>query len=416
MSASRIVSVSKGEMKVLTASRSIGGVAIIERSRTPVRANWSVRGIGVAESVSTWMWARSSFSRSLCFTPKCCSSSTIKRPRSLNSIPLPSSAWVPMAISVVPSAMPFLTRASSAEPTRREAWPISIGSPRKRSWKVRVCWRASSVVGAISATCLPFMAATKAARSATSVLPKPTSPQIEAVHRAAGLQVVEGRLDRRHLVVRLLVGEAGGELVVEPGGRRQRRGGARQPRGGGLDQLLRHVADALLQPRLARLPADAAELVEIGGGALRAVAGQELDVLHRQEQAVVAGVEDLQAIVRRARRLDGAQAGEAADAMVDVHDEIAGREARHFGQRIGGALAPAAGAHEPVAEHVLVADDGNVGRLEAGLEAKNGEARRALRKRLQRRPSSPPASGSGAHGRGAPGPSGRARPRSRRRA
>ena len=41
-----------------------------------------------------------------------------------------------------------------------------------------MCWRASSVVGTTTATCLPFIAAMKAARSATSVLPKPTSPQI----------------------------------------------------------------------------------------------------------------------------------------------------------------------------------------------------------------------------------------------
>ena len=40
-------------MKVRTASRSIGGVAIIDRSRTPVSASCSVRGIGVADSVST---------------------------------------------------------------------------------------------------------------------------------------------------------------------------------------------------------------------------------------------------------------------------------------------------------------------------------------------------------------------------
>jgi hypothetical protein len=38
-------------MKVRTASRSTGGVAIMERSRTPVRASCRVRGIGVAESV-----------------------------------------------------------------------------------------------------------------------------------------------------------------------------------------------------------------------------------------------------------------------------------------------------------------------------------------------------------------------------
>ena len=77
------------------------------------------------------------------------------------------------------------------------------------------------------------------------------------------------------------------------------------------------------------------------------------------------------------------QPGEAADAVVDVHDEVAGGEARDFGQRIGGALALAAGAHEAVAEHVLVADDGDVGRLEAGLERQHGEPDACLRKRLQ---------------------------------
>ena len=102
--------------------------------------------------------------------------------------------------------------------------------------------------------------------------------------------------------------------------------------------------------------------------ALRAVAGQELDVLDRQEQAVVAGIEDLQAIVRRARRLDRLQPGEAADAVVDVDDEIAGGEARRLGQRVGGALALSRRADEAVAQHVLVADDRDVGRLEACLE------------------------------------------------
>ena len=72
-------------MKVRMASRSTGGVASSDRSRTPVRASCSVRGIGVAVSVSTWILPRSSLSRSLWPTPKCCSSSMISRPRSLNS-------------------------------------------------------------------------------------------------------------------------------------------------------------------------------------------------------------------------------------------------------------------------------------------------------------------------------------------
>ena len=62
----------------------MGGVAISESSRTPESASCSVRGIGVAVRVSTWMSERSSFSRSLWATPKCCSSSMTRRPRLLN--------------------------------------------------------------------------------------------------------------------------------------------------------------------------------------------------------------------------------------------------------------------------------------------------------------------------------------------
>ena len=41
-----------------------------------------------------------------------------------------------------------------------------------------MCCCASKVVGTNTATCLPLCTALKAARTATSVLPKPTSPQI----------------------------------------------------------------------------------------------------------------------------------------------------------------------------------------------------------------------------------------------
>ena len=73
-----------------------------------------------------------------------------------------------------------LLDAGRARPTTPAARPARFrpGNPWKRSVKVLVCWRASSVVGTTTATCLPLIAVTKAARSATSVLPKPTSPQI----------------------------------------------------------------------------------------------------------------------------------------------------------------------------------------------------------------------------------------------
>ena len=207
-----------------------------------------------------------------------------------------------------------------------------------RSLKVLKCWRDSSVVGTTTATCLPFIAAMKAARSATSVLPKPTSPQIEAIHRPAGGEIVEHGGNGGMLVVGLLVRKAGAELVVEAGVDRKPRRLVQLPLGGDLDQFAGDLADAVLHPRLARLPGGRAEAVELDAGLLRAVARQKLDVLDRQEQLVAAGVVDLQAIVRRAGGLDGAQADEAADAVIDMDDEIAGGEARHLGDEIFGAL------------------------------------------------------------------------------
>ena len=52
-----------------------------------------------------------------------------------------------------------------------------IGQFKKRSLKVSKCCRARRVVGTRIATWKPLIEAVKAALSATSVLPKPTSPQ-----------------------------------------------------------------------------------------------------------------------------------------------------------------------------------------------------------------------------------------------
>ena len=65
---------------VWIARRSLGGVSITLMSRRPSSDMCSVRGIGVADMVSTSTSLRSCFSRSLWRTPKRCSSSTITRP------------------------------------------------------------------------------------------------------------------------------------------------------------------------------------------------------------------------------------------------------------------------------------------------------------------------------------------------
>ena len=59
----------------------------------------SVRGMGVAVSVSTSTLRRICLMRSLCATPKRCSSSTTSSPRSRNTTSFDSSRWVPTRMS-----------------------------------------------------------------------------------------------------------------------------------------------------------------------------------------------------------------------------------------------------------------------------------------------------------------------------
>ena len=66
----------------------------------------------------------------------------------------------------------------------------------------------------------------------------------QPVHRAAGGEVVEHGVDRGALVVGLVIGEAGAELVVEPLAGGEPRRFAQMPLGRDLDQLGRHLEDA----------------------------------------------------------------------------------------------------------------------------------------------------------------------------
>ena len=94
------------------ASRSFGGVSITDMSRMPSSDMCSVRGMGVALIVSTSTFFRICFRRSLCRTPKRCSSSTTSRPRSRNSTSFDSSRCVPMTMSTLPVANLFDRRPS----------------------------------------------------------------------------------------------------------------------------------------------------------------------------------------------------------------------------------------------------------------------------------------------------------------
>ncbi|CRZ71112.1 Uncharacterised protein [Vibrio cholerae] len=158
------------------AKRRAGGVAIIDRSRIPLMAMLSVRGIGVAVRVRISTSARIALTFSFWRTPKRCSSSTISKPRSAKRISLESNLWVPTRMSTLPSATSCRICFCSLADLKRESTSTRIGKLAKRSRKFSKCCWASSVVGTNTATCLPLSVATNAARIATSVFPKPTSP------------------------------------------------------------------------------------------------------------------------------------------------------------------------------------------------------------------------------------------------
>ena len=219
---------SKGVTKVRTASRSTGGVVISDSSRTPVSASWSVRGIGVADSVSTWTSARSSFSRSLWATPKCCSSSTTTRPRSRNLIVLPRSAWVPTTMSTVPSASPALTFFISAAGTKREAWAIFDRQPAEALREGAVMLARQERRRHDDRDLLAGDRRREGGAQRDLGLAEADIAADEPVHRPPDAEVVEDGVDRVLLVLGLLVGEAGRELVVEP----FRRGEGAAPRAG----------------------------------------------------------------------------------------------------------------------------------------------------------------------------------------
>ena len=208
----------------------------------------------------------------------------------------------------------------------------------------------------------------------------------QPVHRPARRQILQHIGDGARLVLGLGEREAGAELVPGALGRRHDLGVADLARGGDADQLTRHVADALLHPRLARLPADAAQLVQRDALLLAAEARQHLDVLDRQEQLFVAVVDQPQAVVRRAGDGQRRQPVVAADAVFLVHHQIALGDLGRLGDELIGALAPARRAADALAQQVLLADQGKLIGDEAALHAQRDQRDRAGRLAADRRP------------------------------
>ena len=199
-------------------------------------------------------------------------------------------------------------------------------------------------------------------------MPKSHVSADQPIHGPAGGEFTQNHVDCGLLVVGFLVREAGAELVVGPVLHAQAWRLPQLPLGCDLDQLIGDLANTALHARLARLPSPAAKTVEIDVRLFRAVAGQQFDVLNRQEQLVAAGIVDFETIVRCAGGFDRAQAYEAADPMIDMDDQVPGREARHLGDEVLRPVRATPRAHQAVAQNILLADDGGFEGLEAALE------------------------------------------------
>ena len=124
------------------------------------------------------------------------------RPRSANFTSFEASACVPTTTFNFPLRSPsFVSRVSAAD-VARDRFPTSIPSGPNRLRKVATCCRARTVVGTAMATCLPDSATAAAARNATSVLPKPTSPQTTRSIGMAGRKIIQHVLNGLRLVDR----------------------------------------------------------------------------------------------------------------------------------------------------------------------------------------------------------------------
>ena len=101
-------------------------------SRMPAMLMCSVRGMGVAERVSTSTRVFMCWMLSLWLTPKRCSSSTMSRPRSLNCTSLLSRRCVPTTRSNSPSRSLRAISRCSLGVRKRLSMSNFTGKPAKR--------------------------------------------------------------------------------------------------------------------------------------------------------------------------------------------------------------------------------------------------------------------------------------------
>ena len=159
----------------------------------------------------------------------------------------------------------------------------------------------------------------------------------QAIHRRRRFHVGLDVADRGELIGREVVREGVLELLLPVRVGAEGMPDHRLARGVQLQQLLGHVAHGLLDARLRPFPRRAPEPIDRrarGAGVLL----DEIQALDRDEQLVFARVAQLHELLRRFADADAdlLQPDEDADAMVDVHHEVADLEVAQVGQERAG--------------------------------------------------------------------------------
>ena len=197
----------------------------------------------------------------------------------------------------------------------------------------------------------------KAARSATSVLPKPASPQIS---RSIGLdraEIADDLVDRGLLVGRLLELEALAEVLEVAARMRERMALGDLARGIDIEQVGSHREHRLPRAFLDPIPRAAAELVELGLVAVAAadVALDQVDALDRHVHRVVAGIFQIQEIALGIGDLEMLESAITPDAVIDMHDHVVGPELFQIEQRALAVAARSAASRARLAEEIFFA-------------------------------------------------------------
>ena len=227
---------------------------MVDISRMPDIAMFKVRGMGVAERVSTSTLLRISLKVSLCVTPKRCSSSMMHSPRSLNLTSFCTSRWVPMMTSTWPRRsssehLLLLARGAKAREDihldRESLHPVAEGL---------VVLPGQDGGGHQDGALLAVHHALEGRADGHLGLAEADIAAQQAVHRHRALHVGLDLLDAAQLVVGLVVGEAPLKVVLPVGVLPEGVALGGLALGVELDQLVCHVLDRLFDPRRGSWP------------------------------------------------------------------------------------------------------------------------------------------------------------------